>query len=79
MWWPDDYAGGTEYTRTDLAEAEYERGFGDGCRHIIEDYEAGEQLDLRAAQKRIKELEAALVECREEIEGLHQDAAGASL
>jgi hypothetical protein len=28
---------------------------------------------------RIKELETALLECREEIEGLHQDAAGASL
>jgi hypothetical protein len=35
--------------------------------------------DYEAQQKRIKELEAALVECREEIEGLHQDAAGASL
>tara|TARA_R110000782_G_scaffold21685_13_gene58118 strand:+ start:1135 stop:1401 length:267 start_codon:yes stop_codon:yes gene_type:complete len=46
-----------EYTRTDLAEAEYERGFGDGCRHIQEDYEAGERLELRAAQARIKELE----------------------
>ena len=28
---------------------------------------------------RIEELETALLECREEIEGLHQDAAGASL
>ena len=28
---------------------------------------------------RIEELEMALLECREEIEGLHQDAAGASL
>jgi|TARA_B110000240_G_scaffold187671_1_gene225587 hypothetical protein len=35
--------------------------------------------DYAAQQARIKELEAALVECREEIEGLHQDAAGASL
>jgi hypothetical protein len=51
-----------EYTPTDVAEAEYERGFGDGRRHIQEDYEAGEQLDLRAAQARIKELEAELVE-----------------
>jgi hypothetical protein len=31
------------------------------------------------ADARIKELKAALLECREEIEGLHQDAAGASL
>jgi hypothetical protein len=31
------------------------------------------------ADARIKELETALLECREEIEGLHQDAAGASL
>ena len=31
------------------------------------------------ADARIAELEAALLECREEIEGLHQDAAGASL
>ena len=31
------------------------------------------------ADARIKELEMALLECREEIEGLHQDAAGASL
>ena len=31
------------------------------------------------ADARIEELEAALLECREEIEGLHQDAAGASL
>jgi hypothetical protein len=52
--------GWEEYTRTDLTEAEYERGFGDGCRHIQEDYEAGEQLDLRAAQARIKELEEVL-------------------
>ena len=35
--------------------------------------------DYEAQQKRIKELEMALLECREEIEGLHQDAAGASL
>tara|TARA_R110000851_G_scaffold66423_3_gene150247 strand:+ start:188 stop:691 length:504 start_codon:yes stop_codon:yes gene_type:complete len=56
--------GWEEYTRTDLTEAEYERGFGDGCRHIQEDYEAGEQLDLRAAQARIKELEATLQEER---------------
>ena len=28
---------------------------------------------------RIEELETALLECREEIEGLYQDAAGASL
>jgi hypothetical protein len=31
------------------------------------------------ADARIEELEMALLECREEIEGLHQDAAGASL
>jgi hypothetical protein len=31
------------------------------------------------ADARIKKLETALLECREEIEGLHQDAAGASL
>jgi hypothetical protein len=60
--------GGTAYTRTDVVDAEYERGFGDGCRHIQEDYEAGEQLDLRAAQARIKELERELGHCIYEID-----------
>jgi hypothetical protein len=35
--------------------------------------------EIRELKSRIEELEMALLECREEIEGLHQDAAGASL
>ena len=45
---------------TDLP-SEYKKGFDDGCSHMQEDYKAGERLDLRAAQARIKELEAALL------------------
>jgi hypothetical protein len=48
------------YTRTDISQAEYKKGFDDGCAHIMEDYKAGGRLDLRASQARIAQLEAAL-------------------
>jgi outer membrane murein-binding lipoprotein Lpp len=35
--------------------------------------------EIRELKARIAELEADLVECRQEIQGLYQDAAGASL
>jgi hypothetical protein len=35
--------------------------------------------EIRELKARIAELELALVECRQEIQGLYQDAAGASL
>jgi hypothetical protein len=33
--------------RVKAADAEYRRGFEDGCAHMKEDYEAGERLDSR--------------------------------
>jgi hypothetical protein len=60
---PSDHRDGgyAEYTRTDISQAEYKKGFDDGCAHIMEDYKAGKRLDLRASQARIAPLEAALL------------------
>jgi hypothetical protein len=44
----------------EASQAEYKKGFDEGCAHIIEDYKSGERLDLRASQARIAQLEAAL-------------------
>ena len=59
----------------DLSDANYKRGFDDGCAHIQEDYDAGERLDCKDADARIAELEAKLAkavdglrECESEID-----------
>jgi hypothetical protein len=59
---PSDHRDGgyKEYTRTDIAQAEYKKGFEDGCAHIIEDYKAGQLSNHIEDQVRIAELEVVL-------------------
>jgi hypothetical protein len=42
------------YIRKDISDANYKSGFEDGCTHIMEDYEAGERLKLRAGMQDTK-------------------------
>jgi hypothetical protein len=61
----------------EASQAEYKKGFDEGCAHIIEDYKAGERLELRASQARIAELEAELEGWQDQFKAQFPDAIAA--
>jgi hypothetical protein len=77
VWQTSETDGAIEYTRTDVTDARIKEL--EANVDLKADWIHRTMSGMGADAQKIKELETALLECREEIEGLHQDAAGASL